>query len=129
MKKLALLLSLVLVFNLSLVFATEENPSVTSATPDASVEETVTETEVLSGELPAETLSGEDTEKSEVITEESGNTITDTTNTDATDTAETTTTTEETATQKSNNSSIIGAIIAVVIVVAVVAIAAILRKD
>ena len=121
MKKMALLMTLVLVFSLSGVFATEENVTLLMAPEVVSGEiisnDDVTELveisgedtlvsdteEVLSGELTDETVS-EDLENNEVVTEE-----------------------EETT--SSSNSAMVGAILAIGIVIGVVAVAAILRKD
>lgn len=105
MKKLALILTLVLVFSISCVFA--------APAPEVSGE---TDNEVISGEV----ISGEEEDLPasgdvDVDTDHDHDTIIDNT--------------EDTETTDTDKSAIVGAIIAIVIVVIVVAIAAILKKD
>lgn len=142
MKKLALLLTLVLVFSLSCVLATDvtsntapeifdlltasgEDLSGDNDTTEAISGDVVDEEQITSGEngsQDTEVVSGEDNESGE-----SGELVDTTKPTD--DESNTTTKDPSDDATTSNNSAIVGAIIAIVIVIAVVAIAAILRKD
>lgn len=135
MKKIALLLvAFIFMFSLSAVFATEEEPVITTEAPAVEISGEVEDVETTAAEI----ISGEDDETVEEIENISGEEVAESTSDEeAIDTAETTSDeeatdtadTNESNTPSSNNGSIVGAIIAVVIVVAVVAIAAILRKD
>lgn len=118
MKKLALILTLVLVFSISCVFA--------APAPEVSGE---TDNEVISGEV----ISGEDESDVSTIVDSgdeedlpaSGDVDVDTDHDHDTIVDDT----EDTETTDTDKSAIVGAIIAIVIVVIVVAIAAILKKD
>ena len=142
MKKFTLLvLSLLLVFAVSSVFATENAPLLISTASGETSGEAIVEN--ASGEIEEvqeEVLSGEVIENIGSIEkniDESGDESAETNSEVNTTGTVSGTTTEETASasenesveSSSNNSSTVGAIIAVVIVIAVVAIAAILRKD
>ena len=136
-KKVALFISLVLVFSLSLVFATEgtQDTLLIAPAPSGEITDTITTTE--SGESPISgeisTVSGETIDnvsgESEIT---SGENVSDETlNTETTDdTTAPTTDPEETETESNNtqSSTVVGAIIAIVIVIAVVAIVAVIQK-
>ncbi len=122
MKKLALLLSILLILSMAFtsVLATENN----------SEEGSDGIAPVSSGEVVESTESGEDVPMSgEIISGEniSGEIVNDTTPVSGETATQPDTT--ETAQSSSNNSAIVGAIIAIAIVIAVVVIAAILHKD
>lgn len=117
-KKIALLLSLVMMFSISCVFATEaEDTTTTETVVSGEVLEVVTEgsgeevvdTETVSGEVSGETEEPTTTPSENVSGEVSG---------DETDAEET----------ESGNGTVLAAVIAIVIVVAIVAIVSVLKK-
>ena len=108
-KKIALLLSLVMMFTISCVFATESDAVVTSEAPVAA--EDVVET----SDEEAVEVSGDDVATEEPAT--SGETV-ETSGEEA----------EHDHESEGNGSAVVGAVIAVVIVVAIVAIVWILNK-
>ena len=126
-KRIALLISLVMMFSISCVLATDVSVDTASS---------VTEVEDTQGTLPDEEIAGEDSETSgevvsgeaDVLDEGNIDSVDENVNTDDTD--DTTTPNDDTATddEKSGSSAVVGAIIAVVIVVALVAIVALTRK-
>ena len=135
-KRIALLVSLVMIFSLSFVFATEENQDtllsapvtsgevVTDAAPEVSGESVVSgeTTENVSSEV-AENVSGEISE--EVSGEEA---VEDKTPADETVNNNEDTENDEAQDEDNAPSTVIGAIIAIVVVVAVVAVVALLQK-
>ena len=136
-KKIALFISLVMIFSLSFVFASEDTSALIMSAP-ASGEENI----VVSGEsegIPSGEISGEIS--GEVSSEVSGETSTPITSGEENVTApsdsdvdsnKTTPSTDKDVTNEqvssSKNNTIVGAIIAIVIVVAVVAIVAVIQK-
>lgn len=121
MKKIALLMTLVLVFSLSCVFATEADATLLSA-PIVSGE-LVNDTEVVT---TTESISGEDDVTSDTVEAISGE-LEETVSGDVENNETVVEDDEEIA--SSSNSAMVGAILAIAIVIAVVAIVAILRKD
>lgn len=121
MKKLALILTLVLVFSISCVFAAPA-PEVSGETSDNDV----ISGEVLSGESENDVSTVVDSGDEEDLPA-SGDVDVDTDHDHNHDTI--VDDTENTETADTDKSAIVGAIIAIVIVVIVVAIAAILKKD
>lgn len=122
MKKLALMLTLVLVFTVSCVFATETAMPISGETDNAVISGEIADSEIDSGEIVEAVESGDENEE---VLPESGNAIDENEPTTdiSSDEADDVTTTD------SDKGAVVGAIIAIAIVVIVVAIAAILRKD
>lgn len=141
-KKIALLISLVMIFSLSFVFASEDTAAV-------AIPEEVTENVTISGEelstdyTSPEIVSGEDIVDGTIDSISGEETVNDTESTPAENENQTANDTESTPTEnetetedehnhdhddESSNSTVLGAVIAIVIVVAVVAIVAVIQK-
>ena len=140
-KKIALFISLVMIFSLSFVFASEDTSALIMSAPTSGEENIVVSGE--SEEIPSGEISGEISGEvsGEVSSDVSGETSTPTTSGEENVTApsdfdvdsnKTTPSTDKDVTNEqvssSKNSTIVGAIIAIVIVVAVVAIVAVIQK-
>ncbi len=122
MKKIALMLTLVLVFTVSCVFATETAMPISGEADNTVISGEIADSEVVSGETVETVESGDENEE---VLPESGNVIDE--NEPTTDVSSDDT--DDVATTDSDKGAVVGAIIAIAIVVIVVAIAAILRKD
>lgn len=122
-KKIALFFSLIMIFSLSFVFASEDTSALVNSAPASGEEVILTSgenVEVISGEVSEDAISGEN----EIATEptddlkESGETIVP--SEDAHD--------HDHDHEEESNSTMVGAIVAIIIVVAVVAIVAVIQK-
>ena len=131
MKKIALLVSLVMIFSLSFVFATEESQDTLLTVSGETTE--LSGDELVSGEIAEsgdEVVSGDVTEENEVsgdVANENELPLDGEVSGEADVSEDVTTSGDEAAVEEGSN-TVVGAVIAIVIVVAVVAIVAVLKK-